>query len=375
MNDDSGHHGPRLADRVLKALVESAVDGIVVIDGRGLIEGFNPSAERMFGYPAAEVLGRNVAMLMPSPYNAEHDGYLARYQATGEAHIIGIGREVTGRRRDGSTFPMHLSVGEMRLEGERKFTGIIHDLTARVQMEQRLREQAAMARLGEMAAVVAHEVKNPLAGIRGAIQVLGSRMPPESRDAEVTRQIVERIDGLNELVEDLLVFARPPQPRLGRINLGAVARATGELMASDPLMAGVQVTYTGTVGDVMADAGQLKIAIGNLMANSAQAMHGRGTLTVALENGNGQVRLQLHDSGPGIPDAVRDRVFMPFFTTKARGTGLGLPTARQLIEAQHGRIDLACPEAGGTTVTITFPEAPASGTREGIPDASNHPRR
>ena len=122
-------------------------------------------------------------MLMPSPYREEHDSYLSRYLATGRAKIIGIGREVQGRRKDGTTFPLHLSVGQITIDGERKFTGILHDLSARVRLEEQLREQATLAKLGEMAAVIAHEVKNPLAGIRGAIQVIASRLPPEAMHA------------------------------------------------------------------------------------------------------------------------------------------------------------------------------------------------
>ena len=164
-----------------RSVVKSAVDGIVVIDAAGSIEAFNPAAERLFGYSEQEVVGRNVNMLMPSPYHEEHDGYLARYLATGEQKIIGIGREVVGLRRDGATFPVHLSVGEMSVNGERKFTGILHDLSGRIQMEERLREQATLARLGEMAAVIAHEVKNPLAGIRGAFRSIGGRLRRRSR--------------------------------------------------------------------------------------------------------------------------------------------------------------------------------------------------
>src|ERR1051326_7550137 len=131
-----------------RSIVESAADGIVVIDSGARIEAFNPAAVRLFGYAESEVLGRNVNMLMPSPYHEEHDDYLARYLSTGQARIIGIGREVTGRRRDGTTFPLHLSVGEMSVNGERKFTGILHDLSGRIRMEERLREQAALARVG-----------------------------------------------------------------------------------------------------------------------------------------------------------------------------------------------------------------------------------
>ena len=158
----------RASEARWRSVIDSAVDGIVVIDAHGRIEAFNPAAELLFGYLEREVVGRNVNMLMPSPYHEEHDTYLARHLATGVQKIIGTGREVTGLRQDGSTFPLHLSVGKMTVDGAKKFTGILHDLSARVRIEAQLREQTSLARLGEMAAVIAHEVKNPLAGVRGA---------------------------------------------------------------------------------------------------------------------------------------------------------------------------------------------------------------
>ena len=220
----------RTSEARWRSIIDSAVDGIIVIDAKGCIEAFNRGAERLFGYRALEVIGRNLNMLMPSPYHEEHDAYLARYLATGTKKIIGIGREVTGLRRDGTTFPVHLSVGEMAIGRERKFTGILHDLTARVRIEEQMREQTALAKLGEMAAVIAHEVKNPLAGVRGAIQVIGSRLPKESKDAVIVKEIVARIDALNELMKDLLLFARPPQPKARPVEVAALVATTADLL-------------------------------------------------------------------------------------------------------------------------------------------------
>ena len=339
----------------LRSILESAVDGIVVIDARGRIESFNPAAERLFGYPTSEVVGQNVNLLMPSPYREAHDRYIEHYLSTGVAKIIGIGREVTGRRRDGTTFPLHLSVGEMVSGGERKFTGLLHDLSARVEMEERLREQAALVRLGEMAAVIAHEVKNPLAAVRGAIQVIGKRLPRDGREASVITDIVARIDALNQLVQDLLLFARPPRPNPTPVDLSALLSMTGLLLGEDAAHRDVQVVISGQCPVVAADVELLKIIFLNLFLNSAHAMQRQGTIAVTLTAVDGGCRIAVADTGPGIPPEVRAKLFTPFVTTKSRGTGLGLSTVKRLVEAHGGTIDVDCPPEGGTIVAISLP--------------------
>jgi PAS domain S-box-containing protein len=338
-----------------RSVVESAVDGIVVIDAHGRIEAFNAAAERLFGYREDEVVGQNVDVLMPSPYREGHDGYLAQYLRTGAAKIIGIGREVRALRRDGTAFPVHLAVGEMIVNGERKFTGILHDLTARLRMEEQLREQAAMARLGEMAAIIAHEIKNPLAGIRGAVQVIGGRLAADSREAAIMKEIVTRIDGLNNLMKDLLLFARPPQPRPAPVDISNLVRSTAALLTEDPSLATVGVEVEGTAQPVMADAELLKIVFVNLLMNAAHAMEGHGVIRVSVVPADQVCHVVVQDSGPGIPPDVRERIFAPFFTTKSRGTGLGLPTAKRIVEAHAGQIEIDCPPGGGTTVTVQLP--------------------
>lgn len=338
-----------------RAVIESAVDGVIVIDEHGRVEAFNPAAERLFGYAEAEMLGTNVDRLMPSPYREEHDGYLSRYLATGRAKIIGIGREVTGKRRDGSTFPLHLSVGQVVIEGQRKFTGILHDLSGRVRMEEQLREQASLARLGEMAAVLAHEIKNPLAGIRGAMQVMSTRMVAGGTDAAMTGEIITRIDALDALMKDLLLFARPPKPRLRSIDPTPLVALTAGLLKEDAALRDVDVEIAGSSPPVSADPEMLKMVFQNLLVNGAQAMNGRGRLRVDIAEDNGSCRMVFADSGPGIAANVRDKVFTPFFTTKVRGTGLGLPTAKRFIEAHLGTISFDCPPTGGTAVTVRLP--------------------
>ena len=345
----------RTSEARWRSVVESAVDGIIVIDARGCIEAFNPAAERLFGYTEHEVVGQNVKVLMPSPYREEHDGYIARYRATGVKKIIGIGREVTGRRKDGTTFPVHLAVGEMSIAGEPKFTGILHDLSGRVRMEEELREQTSLARLGEMAAVMAHEVKNPLAGIRGAIQVIGSRLPAASKDAAIAKEILVRIDALNDLMKDLLLFARPPQPHPAMVDVPQLLSTTAELISADPALKELHIRVEGSAPPIQADPELLKIVFMNLLMNGAQAMQGQGVIRVAVASIDESCRIVFEDAGPGIPPDIRDKIFTPFFTTKSRGTGLGLPTAKRFIEAHGGRIKVETPPEGGTTVTVHLP--------------------
>jgi signal transduction histidine kinase len=261
-------------------------------------------------------------------------------------------------RKDGTTFPVHLSVGEMVVGGERKFTGILHDLTTRVQIEDQLREQTTLARLGEMAAVLAHEVKNPLAGIRGAIQVVGTRLPADNPSGPILKEIVSRIDSLDALMKDLLLFARPPKPRLQPTALAPVLTTTTSLLAQDPGMREVDIDVHGSAPPVLADAEMLKIVFQNLLLNSAHAMQGKGKIRVEIAAADSTCRIAIADGGPGIPPDVQPNVFTPFFTTKSRGTGLGLPTVKRLVDAHNGQVAIECPPGGGTIVVVTLPLAP-----------------
>lgn len=346
-----------MADARWRAIIDAAVDGIIVIDSRAHIEAFNAAAERMFGYSEADVLGQNVNMLMPEPRRGHHDGYISHHLRTGEKKIIGIGRAVDGLRRDGRVFPLHLSVGEFEIDGEMHFTGILHDLTRRTELEERLRESTALARLGEMAAVIAHEVRNPLAAVRGAVQVIGSRLPPKTNDAAIITEIIARLDGLNVLMQDLLVFARPPAPKPLPTDLRALLESVAALLKRDPAFRDLDVAIDGEVPPAFVDGNLLTIAFQNLLINAAQAQ-GRGTIRVLLQSVNGRIDVEITDSGPGIPAEIRADLFRAFKTTKARGTGLGMATAKRLLESQGGAIAVRCPPSGGTVITLTIPAAP-----------------
>ena len=346
-----------LAEARWRAIIDAAVDGIIVIDSRARIEAFNAAAERMFGYREADVLGRNVSLLMPEPHRTHHDGYIQHHLDTGEKKIIGIGRAVNGMRRDGHVFPLHLSVGEFEIGGEKHFTGILHDLSRRTELEERLREATALARLGEMAAVIAHEVKNPLAAVRGAVQVIGSRLSAHTNDAAIIKEIIARLDALNDLIQDLLVFARPPAPKPVRVDVRGLVESVVTLLKRDPAFQSLDVQVTGEPPPAQGDPNLLTIAIQNLLINAAQAQQGRGDIRVTLALDGPSIRIVIADSGPGIPPEIRAALFRPFKTTKARGTGLGMATAKRLIESQSGQIDVHCPAAGGTVVTMLVPAA------------------
>ena len=344
-----------------RAIVDAAVDGIIVIDSHGIIEAINASALRMFGYSETEALGHNVKLLMPEPDRSRHDGYIGHHLKTGERRIIGIGRAVTGRRKDGTTFPLHLSVGELELDGEKHFTGILHDLSRRTELEDRLREATALARLGEMAAVIAHEVKNPLAAVRGAIQVLGTRLPASSSDSAIVKEIIARLDGLNDLIQDLLVFARPPKPKLATVDITALLNSIAALLKTDPAFRALEISITGAMPPLSGDANLLNIVFQNLLINAAQAMQGRGRIDVTGHADQGWHRIDVKDQGPGIPAEIRAELFRPFKTTKARGTGLGMATAKRLAELHGGRIDVTCPASGGTEISVHLPTTASPG--------------
>jgi two-component system sensor histidine kinase PilS (NtrC family) len=222
-------------------------------------------------------------------------------------------------------------------------------------MEDRLREQASLAKLGEMAAVIAHEVKNPLAGIRGAIQVIATRLPKDDANAPVLKEIVARIDALDQMMKDLLLFSRPPVPNRAPTDLVPLVTTTASLLSQDPALRDVDVQIEGGAPPVPADADMLRIVFQNLLINSAHAMHGKGRIRVAVETVDSNCQIAFTDGGPGIPTEVREKIFTPFFTTKSRGSGLGLPTAKRLIEAHNGQIAVTCPATGGTRVVIQLP--------------------
>ena len=339
-----------LAD-VNYALAQSAI--VAVTDTRGIINSVNEKFCEISKYAREELLGQDHRILNSGYHPKTFIRTLWTTIANGD---IWRG-EIRNRAKDGSFYWVDTTIVPF-LDARGKpyqYMAIRYEITGRKRSEKLLQEQAALARLGEMAAVVAHEVKNPIAGIRGALQVISSRMPPEQRDRAVMGDIIARLDGLNRVVEDLLVFARPRELRTVAVDLSALLSNTIDLIRRDPIFATIDVRVEGVSGVVQADPAQLQLVFQNVLINAAQAMNGRGNVTVTIAVPDGQCRVSIADAGPGMPPDVREHAFEPFFTTKSRGTGLGLSLAKRIVDAHGGEIQIDTPPTGGTVVTLLLP--------------------
>ncbi len=337
------------------AVVQTIVDGVVVIDHRGRIEWTNDAAWRMFGYDAGALVGQNVRMLMPEHDASRHDGYLSRYLTTGERKVIGIGRDVRGMRKDGSEFPLYLAVGEMHLQGVRKFTGILRDLTETKRLEHLLQERQTLARIGELAAVVAHEVRNPLAAIRGVVEVIQTRFPADSSDRKVLGDLLARVDSLDHLVSDLLVYARPAPPVFRPVSVLGLVRDTVALVTNDRGASATCFDVSGQDAQLWLDPAQMGRALLNLITNAAQASPKAGVVRITGEWHHDRYLLKVADEGPGMAADVAGRCLEPFFTTKTRGTGLGLPIAKRVVDEHSGVFEVESAPGAGTRVTLSLP--------------------
>jgi PAS domain S-box-containing protein len=363
----------------LKALVETAVDGVIMIDGQGLIQMFNPACEKLFGYEAAEVIGQNVSILMPRPYREEHQTYLENFHRTGEKKIIGIGREVTGQRKDGSIFPMDLSVGEAKHgDGESIFVGIIHDLTERKQTEAQLIQAQKMETVGQLSGGIAHDFNNLLTVVVGNAEVLSESLRARPDLQHLADSIVAAGERGAELTQRLLAFSRRQTLQPADIDCNALVRGMEKLLRRMlPEAISVKTILNAAVWTAYADPGQLENAILNLAINARDAMPDGGTLTVTTANvplderyrdlhpevNPGEyVMVSVTDDGSGMPKEVLDHVFEPFFTTKevGKGSGLGLSMVYGFVKQSNGHVAIYSEPALGTTVRIYLPAVATS---------------
>lgn len=361
----------------LGAAVSGAVDGIITIDEKGVMQSLNPAAAKLFGYDAAELIGKNVSILMPQPYRSEHDTYLRRYLRTGKARIIGIGREVEGQRKDGSTFPMDLGVNAVVVDGKRLFVGFVHDLSERRRIEARLQQLHAnrLDAIGGMAAAIAHEINQPLAAGKTYLETARRLLnrPPELRPAnidDVLGAASEQIMRAGRITNNLREFVARGEPDKIFQGPHELIRDACELMIGKAGEENVHIDLRldAKQDRVLADPIQIKQVLVNLMRNSLEAMHGCGRreLTISMTSVEKDlIRTDVADTGIGLPSELKTNLFEPFSGTKAKGLGIGLSISRSIIRAHDGSIwAQANPEAGAIfSFTLPVTEAPRTGAR------------
>ena len=355
---------------LLRSILETVPDAMVVIDEGGVVQFFSSAAERLFGYTADEVRGQNVSVLMPSPYREQHDGYLARYRRTGERRIIGIGRIVVGQRKDGSTFPMELSVGEAHQAGQRLFTGFVRDLTERQSTERRLHELqygllhvSRVRSMGQMAAALAHELNQPLTAtsnyIRAAQRLLAVPEPDLERVRQAMNRAVEQTLRSGEIIRRLRAFvARGEVARQSESIVKLIEEASGlALIGAKERGVKVQIGMDPDMPQVSVDRVQIQQVLLNLIRNALEAMDNCAAreLTLAASVHTGHVLVSVTDTGKGIPPEIEARLFQPFVTTKPEGMGIGLSVCRTIVEAHGGRLWMEPSPAGGSVFHFTLP--------------------
>ncbi len=358
---------------LLRSILDSVPDAMVLIDQRGLIQSFSVAAERLFGYTADEVHGRNVSLLMPSPYREQHDSYLGRYKATGERRIIGIGRVVMGLRKNGSTFPMELSVGEVQQNGNNLFTGFVRDLTERQYTQARLQELqedllhvSRLRAMGQMTAALSHELNQPLTATTNYLNAAQRLMDVEAPDMPRVRQAIalaaQQTMRSGEIIRRLRAFVargevvRQPEV-IGKLIeeasalalVGAKERGVTVRMGTDP-----------ELPEIMVDRVQIQQVLLNLIRNAVESMEVGPLRELTLEAAlwDSMVMVAVTDTGSGIPPAIEAQLFQPFVTSKRDGMGIGQSVCRTIVEAHGGRLWVEPNPIGGTIFRFTLPLIP-----------------
>ena len=355
----------------LRSILDTVPDAMVVIDEHGTMTSFSTAAERLFGYSAAEAIGKNVKMLMPSPYREAHDGYLLRYLTTGERRIIGLGRVVVGERRDGSTFPMELAVGEMRSSDQRYFTGFVRDLSERQKTETRLQELQSellhisrLTAMGEMASTLAHELNQPLSAIANYLK--GSRRLLEQATDEKSSMMRDALDKAAEqairagqIIRRLRDFVSRGETDRQAENVSKLIEEASALalVGAKELGIRVRLQFHPDADLVLADRVQIQQVLLNLIRNAIDAMTDlpkRDLLIATRPADDEMIEVSVADSGPGIAPDIAGQLFQPFVTTKRQGMGVGLSISRTIVDAHGGRIWVEANPDGGTIFRFTL---------------------
>lgn len=364
----------RSRENHIRSILDTVPDAMVVIDKYGVMQFFSNAAERQFGYNEAEAIGKNVSILMPEPDRSRHDGYLARYLATGDRRIIGIGRIVTGRRKDGTTFPMHLTIGEMQSAGEPYFTGFVRDLTEQQQTQARLQELQSelvhvsrLSAMGEMASALAHELNQPLSAISN--YMTGCRRLIEGMTGANAPQVAAAMDKAAEqairagqIIRRLRSFVSREESEKRVESLSKLVEEAGALGLTGAREQGVLLRFVldPSCDQVLADRVQIQQVLVNLFRNALEAMASsthRELIASYGKTADDMIEISVSDTGHGFDDGVQPNLFQPFFTTKQTGMGVGLSISRTIVEDHGGRMWAENNPLGGATFRFTLPAA------------------
>ncbi|WMT73450.1 sensor protein FixL [Bradyrhizobium sp. Ash2021] len=366
----------RTRERHFRSILDTVPDAMIVIDEHGIMQFFSSAAERQFGYTEAEAIGKNISALMPEPDRSRHDGYLARYLRTGERRIIGIGRIVTGMRKDGTTFPMHLTIGEMQSGGQPYFTGFVRDLTELQQTQARLQELQSelvhvsrLSAMGEMASALAHELNQPLSAIsnymKGSRRLLADSTDPNASKIEgALDRAAEQAIRAGEIIRRLRSFVARDETEKRVESLSKLVEEAGALGLTGAREQGVMLRFNldPACDLVFADRVQIQQVLVNLFRNALEAMatstH-RELIASNAKAADDMIEIVVSDTGHGFGEDTKMNLFQPFFTTKDTGMGVGLSISRTIIETHGGRMWAETNGAGGATFRFTLPAASA----------------
>ncbi len=360
----------------MRAMFETAIDGIVIIDERGLIDAMNPAAVRLFGYAEAEVRGQNVSLLMPAPHRALHDGYLEHYVRTGEKRIIGTGREVEGLRKDGRTFPMDLTVAEMRLGERRMFTGVVRDISERKQAEERhrlLMEEISSANeeLTSFAYVVSHDLKAPLRAIGSLADWLSTDYADkfDAEGKEHMRLLINRVHRMGGLIDGILQYSRVGRVKeqLVAFDLPQTIADAIDLLAPPP---SITISIDNMPARVWGEPTRIQQVFQNLLSNAIRYMDKpAGSIRIACVDADPMWHFSVADNGPGIDQRHFEKIFQLFQTLaprdKVESTGVGLALVRKIVEMHRGKSGVESVLGQGSTFWFTLPKTPRRPLIEG----------